>query len=127
MTMTNRAIYLSKEQLTYAKKQGNISQFVKTAIEDYFEELEKQPQIITSGFKICSIYWTPKNEKQLSYFLSITHHTSASAFIRHAVDIKIRKNERDAEKAFREALKEPLEENEIIIGNSTVKVLRRLE
>lgn len=123
----NRCIYLTKEQHEYAKKQGNISQFIKEAIKDYFKELNNQPKITTSGYKICSIYWTAENERLMTYYLTITPHTSASAFIRHAVGVKMKKEEMIAEKAFREALKENLEENEIIIGNSTVKIVRRLD
>ena len=123
----NRCIYLTKEQHEYARKQGNISLFIKEAIDDYFRELNNQPKITTSGYKICSIYWTAENEKYLEYYLTITSHTSASAFIRHAVEVKMKKEEMFAEKEFRKSLKETLEEKEIIVGNGTVKVLRRLE
>ena len=125
--MPNRCIYLTKEQHEYAKKQGIISQFIKEAIRDYFVELNRLPKIINSGYKICSIYWTPENERQLTYYLTLTSHTSKSAFIRHAVEVKMKKEEMVAENAFRKALKEPLEENQIIIGNSTYKIERRLD
>lgn len=123
----NRCIYLTKEQLEYARKQGNISYFIKEAIDDYFKELNNQPKIVTSGYKICSIYWTAEDERYMTYYLTLTSHTSTSAFIRHAVGIKMKKEEMIAEKEFREALKEPLNTDQIIIGNSTVKILRRLD
>lgn len=125
---TRRSIYVPKAFHAYAKKQGNISQFVIDAMLEYIKELEQTTfSKIPTEFVIHTIYWNSRYEEILEKWLPYSAHTSASGFLRHAIDRKIRKAETDAEHEFRKALENPLEADEIIVGNRTVKILRRLD
>lgn len=119
-----RTIYLPKSFHKHAKQTGNVTQFIMEAIQDYIKKLEKDVYSKNpTEFIVATIYWNEKYERMLNKWLPISPCTSNSEFIRQAIDLKIRNEER----AFRKALDTKLAKDELIVGNRTVKILRRLD